>query len=96
VKNNNEEYKKLFVKVSEIIKKIDPENLEPGVKNGAPSNEYDSEIAQIVGYIVHNQETIKLNNQKLVDKINQIWEENFGSACRDDRVIVQEIIKIAF
>lgn len=96
MKNDNEEYKFFFVKISEIIKKVDPEKLEPGIQDGAPSNEYNSEIAQIVGYIVHNQEEIKLDRQKLVDKINQIWKESFGLVCRDAELISQEIIKIAF
>lgn len=90
------EYKGLYDKIFEIIKQIDPENLEPGTKSGAPSDEYDSEITQLVGYVMHNQEEIKLDKQKLVNKIDQIWKDSFESVCRDAEKIAQEIIKIAF
>lgn len=96
MKTNRNEYKKLFIKVSEIVKKIDPENLEPGIRGGAPPDEYDPEVAQIVGYIIHSQEEIKIDKQKLISKINSIWRDSFGLICRDAEVMAREIIKIAF
>lgn len=94
--NKNIEYRNLFINVSEIINKIDPEDLEPGAKNGAPLNEYDAETAKIVAYIVHNQEEIKLNKGNLTNKISQVWEESFGENCPDAEAMTQEIIKIIF
>jgi len=90
------DYKKLFSKIREILNRIDPEEFSPGEQNGAPIDEYEDEVTQILNYVLHNQEEIKKNKEVLINEITKIWAERFGTGCKDINVIVSDLLNVIF
>jgi len=85
-------YQALFQKARAIINRHDPAGLAPGTSGGAPVDEYDSEVAPIVAFVVHKQEEIKLNRQILIDEINRVWQEYFNEVCELAEEIASDIV----
>jgi len=90
------EYKKLFENIRKIINDIDPESLSPGQEGGAPVDEYDREVESILSFLIHNQEEIKVRNHLLIEQVNKIWQESFGSKCSKVEMMVRDLLKIIF
>jgi len=86
------QYKYIFNQLRTILNEIDPEGLSPDRTEGAPVSEYDQEIAQILNYLEHNMESIKLNHLCLVNYINQLWNDSFGRQCKGVNKIADYIL----
>lgn len=94
--NEKLDYKQSINKLRCIFNEVDPESLNPGESDGTPEDEYDDEIVKVYNFILHNMEEIKLNNTLLVDEINKIWTEYFGSECSSAGGIANRIITELF
>jgi len=88
---NRTDKKDALIEMRNILNIFDPENLSPGVPNCAPINEYESEAGQILSFILNNREKIVDNKQILIEKINEIWKEEFGNSSKNVEEIVEHI-----
>lgn len=95
-KKLKEDYKNFFNKLRKILNEIDPESLSPGKSGGAPISEYDHEVSQLINYIEHKMEDIKLNPILLVNYINQLWHKSFEHPCQKANEIVNQILSKLF
>ena len=77
------DYKKLFEQVKHLVNKADPLRL---LQQGAPSDEYDQEIAKILAHL-HKCETV----DELRKSVFAIFLESFGSTSAGNELNYQEL-----
>ena len=77
------DYKKLLEEVKQLVNKADPLRL---LQQGAPSDEYDQEIAKILAHL-HKCETI----DELRRSVFAIFLESFGSTSAGSELDYQEL-----
>ena len=77
------DYKKLFKQVKQLVGKADPLGL---LQHGAPSDEYDQEIAKILAHL-HTCETV----DQLRKSVFAIFLKSFGSDTAGSEQDYQEL-----
>ena len=77
------DYKKLLEEVTQLVNKADPLRL---LQQGAPSDEYDQEIAKILAHL-YKCETV----DELRKSVFAIFLESFGSTSAGRELDYQEL-----
>jgi hypothetical protein len=86
-----------YEQINKILQELDIEGL---LELGAPEDEYEDEAKQIANEIAAIK---KLNETILVEKIIELWSENFGpfdendiqNRMREFERLSEEILKLA-
>lgn len=81
-------YKKLFEEVAQLVNKADPLRL---IQQGAPSDEYDQEIAKILAHL-SKCETV----DDLRRSVFAIFLESFGSTSAGSEADYQELASVLY